>query len=98
MLLQRALVAASSPLADIHLCQMRQSRPKAPVSLYCSQPTQGQLRALLATAFVDVEAAANTVAAFNLLKAIIARRFMLEEVYDLIKRVQELMISSHVRH
>ena len=67
------------------------------VPVCCLQPTQGQLRALLATAFVDVEAAANTVAAFNLLKAILARRLMLEEVYQLMQRVQELMISSHVR-
>ncbi|BDA46528.1 probable small subunit processome component 20 homolog [Coccomyxa sp. Obi] len=59
------------------------------------KPKEGQLRDLLARAFADVEAAANTVAAFNLLKAVIARRLVLPEVYDLMSRVQELMIKSH---
>ena len=36
-------------------------------------------------------------AAFGLLKAAIARRLVVPEVYDLMERVQELMIKSHVR-
>ncbi len=62
-----------------------------------AQPKEGQLRDVLGRAFADVEAAANTVAAFNLLKAVIMRRLVLPEVYDLMSRVQELMIKSHVR-
>ena len=36
-------------------------------------------------------------AAFGLLKAVIGRRLVVPEVYDLMSRVQALMISSHVR-
>jgi hypothetical protein len=61
------------------------------------QPSTGQLRFLLSQAFVDVEAAANRVSAFGLLNAVIGRKLVVPEVYDLMSRVQELMISSHVR-
>ena len=62
-----------------------------------AQPTTGQLRFLLGWAFADVEAAANRVAAFGLLKAVIARKLVVPEVYDLMGRVQQLMVKSHVR-
>ena len=61
------------------------------------QPTTEELRFLLKWAFGDVEASRSKVAAFNLLKAAIARRLVVPEVYDLMERVQELMIKSHVR-
>ncbi len=70
---------------------------KLTCGLLCPQPTTGQLRFLLGWAFADVEAAASRVAAFGLLKAVIGRRLVVPEVYDLMSRVQALMISSHVR-
>ena len=62
------------------------------------QPSNEELRFLLKWAFADVEAARSKAAPFNLLKAVITRRLVVPEVYDLIDRVQELMIKSHVRH
>ncbi len=44
-----------------------------------------------------MEAAASRVAAFGLLKAVIARKLVVPEVYDLMTRVQQLMVKSHVR-
>ena len=61
------------------------------------QPSNEELRFLLKWAFGDVEAARSKAAPFNLLKAVITRRLVVPEVYDLIDRVQELMIKSHVR-
>ena len=61
------------------------------------QPSTEELRFLLKWAFGDVEASRSRVAAFGLLKAAIARRLVVPEVYDLMDRVQELMIKSHVR-
>ena len=60
------------------------------------QPGKEELRFLLKWAFGDVEAARSKAAPFNLLKAVITRRLVVPEVYDLIDRVQELMIKSHV--
>ena len=61
------------------------------------QPTTEELRFLLKWAFGDVEASRSKVAAFSLLKAAIAARLVVPEVFDLMERVQELMIKSHVR-
>ena len=61
------------------------------------QPSTEELRFLLKWAFGDVEASRSKVAAFSLLKAAIARRLVVPEVYALMERVQELMIKSHVR-
>lgn len=61
------------------------------------QPGTEELRFLLKWAFADVEAARSKAAPFNLLKAVIARRLVVPEVYDLMDRVQELLIKSHVR-
>ncbi len=61
------------------------------------QPGTEELRFLLKWAFGDVEAARSKAAPFNLLKAVITRRLVVPEVYDLMDRVQELLIKSHVR-
>ncbi|PRW58885.1 small subunit processome component 20-like protein [Chlorella sorokiniana] len=57
-------------------------------------PSQGQLRFLVTWAFADLEATAGRQNAFHLLKAILARKLVLPEVYDLMNRVQELMVQS----
>ena len=62
-----------------------------------AQPSTEELRFLLKWAFGDVEASRSKVAPFNLLKAVITRRLVVPEVYDLMDRVQELMIKAHVR-
>jgi len=61
------------------------------------EPPPSQLRFLLGWAFADLEEScsnANGVAAFDLLKAILSRKIVLPEVYDLMIRVQELMVRS----
>jgi U3 small nucleolar RNA-associated protein 20 len=58
-------------------------------------PSQGQLRFLLGWAFTDLEESAERQTAFTLLRAILARKLVLPEVYDLMNRVQELMVQSH---
>jgi U3 small nucleolar RNA-associated protein 20 len=61
------------------------------------EPPPSQLRFLLGWAFADLEEScsnANGVAAFDLLKAILSRKMVLPEVYDLMIRVQELMVRS----
>lgn len=51
-------------------------------------PSQGQLRFLVTWAFADLEETAGRQNAFHLLKAILARKLVLPEVYDLMNRVQ----------
>ncbi|PSC76593.1 small subunit processome component 20-like protein [Micractinium conductrix] len=58
------------------------------------QPSPGQLRFLLTWAFSDLEEGAGRQNAFHLLKAILARKLVMPEVYDLMNRVQELMVRS----
>lgn len=60
------------------------------------QPGTEELRFLLKWAFGDVEASRSRVSAFALLKAVVSRKLVVPEVYDLMERVQELMIKSHV--
>lgn len=57
-------------------------------------PAKGQLRFLVTWAFTDIEAAAAAVGGFTLLRSIIKRRLLLPEVYDVMSRVQDLMIKS----
>ncbi|KAL4521880.1 hypothetical protein Ndes2526B_g01987 [Nannochloris sp. 'desiccata'] len=57
-------------------------------------PSQAQLRFLLGWAFTDLEESAQRQTAFTLLRAILARKLVLPEVYDLMERVQELMVRS----
>ena len=60
-------------------------------------PTTPQLRFLVTWALSDVEEAAAHVAAFTLLRGVIKRRLVLPEVYDVMGKVQDLMIRSQVR-
>lgn len=57
-------------------------------------PSQSQLRFLLGWAFADLEESAERQSAFVLLRAILARKLVLPEVYDLMNRVQELVVRS----
>jgi U3 small nucleolar RNA-associated protein 20 len=57
---------------------------------YSPQPPQ--LRFLLAWAFADLEGDSERHTAFALLRAILARRLALPEVYDLMAKVQELVV------
>jgi hypothetical protein len=58
------------------------------------QPNPGQLRFLVTWAFADLEESAGRQNAFHLLRAILSRKLVLPEVYDLMNRVQELMVQS----
>ena len=60
-------------------------------------PSQSQLRFLLGWAFTDLEESANRQTAFTLLRAILGRKLVLPEVYDLMERVQELMVRSQAQ-
>lgn len=51
-------------------------------------------RQLLALGFEDLEEAAARQNAFSLLKAVIGRRVVVPEVYDLMEKVQGLMVRS----
>lgn len=57
-------------------------------------PTSSQLRFLLGWAFTDLEESAERQTAFALLRAILSRKIVLPEVYDLMNKVQELMVRS----
>ena len=57
-------------------------------------PSNAQLRFLLGWSFTDLEEGAQRQTAFTLLRAILARKLMLPEVYDLMERVQELIVRS----
>ncbi|KAL0044331.1 hypothetical protein WJX82_000142 [Trebouxia sp. C0006] len=58
------------------------------------KPTSAQLRFLLTWAFGDMEEAANRQAGFGLLKAVLQRKLVVPEVYDIMTRVQEMMVRS----
>ena len=59
------------------------------------QPTTGQLRFLLTWLFADRHAddSADRQNAFALLRAILGRRLVVPEVYDVMNWVQELMVK-----
>lgn len=59
--------------------------------------SEDQLRLLVSFITQDIAAVAATKqhVAFFLLRAILARRLLLPELYDLVKRVGELMVQSH---
>ena len=70
-----------------------------PCSLWgyaCARPSTAQLRFLLGWAYADAAAAAARPAAFGLLRAVLARRLVLPEVYDLMGRVQAAMVQAQV--
>ncbi|MEW5318207.1 MAG: hypothetical protein WDW38_009447 [Sanguina aurantia] len=58
------------------------------------KPSAGTLRYLLTWAFADLGEAADRPAAFSLLRAVLARRLVLPEVYDVMSKVQEVMVRS----
>lgn len=66
------------------------------VSCAGRRPSTGQLRFLLGWAYADAAAAAARPAAFGLLRAVLARRLVLPEVYDLMARVQAAMVQAQV--
>lgn len=59
-------------------------------------PTTDQLRFLVSWTLSDVEEAAAQVAAFSLLRGVIKRRLVVPEVYDVMSKVEDLMIRSQV--
>lgn len=59
-------------------------------------PTTSQLRFLVTWSLSDIEEAASQVAAFNLLRAIISRKLVIPEVYDVMNNVEDIMIRSQV--
>ncbi|KAK9863125.1 hypothetical protein WJX84_001609, partial [Apatococcus fuscideae] len=58
------------------------------------QPPQGDLRFLLTWAFGDLAAAAHRATPFAFLKAILGRRLVVPEVYDLMGRVEDVLVSA----
>lgn len=63
---------------------------------HCKQyaPPASQLKFLLGWAFNELEESAQQHNAFSLLKAIVERKLIVPEIYDLMERVQELMVRS----
>ncbi|GIL90429.1 hypothetical protein Vretifemale_18038, partial [Volvox reticuliferus] len=58
------------------------------------QPTTAQLRYLLRWAFQDLGEAGAQPTAFALLRALLSRRVIVPEVYDVMDRVQQIMVRS----
>ena len=56
-----------------------------------------QLRFLVQWGLGELEEAVSHTGAFTLLRAIIGRRIVLPEVYDVVSRIQECMIRSQAR-
>ncbi len=61
------------------------------------QPTTAQLRFLLRWAFEDLGEAGSQPAAFGLLRALLGRRVVVPEVYDVMDRVQQIMVRAATR-
>ena len=59
-------------------------------------PTTTQLRFLVTWSLSNIEETASNVAAFNLLRAIITRKLVIPEIYDVMSKVEELMVKSQV--
>ena len=55
-----------------------------------------QLQFLITWSLSDVEEAAQQNAAFALLRGVVKRRFVVPEVYDVMSKVEDLMIRSQV--
>ncbi|KAK9840687.1 hypothetical protein WJX84_003409, partial [Apatococcus fuscideae] len=58
------------------------------------QPPQEDLRYLLTWAFGDLAAAAHRATPFAFLRAILGRRLVVPEVYDLMGRVEDVLVSA----
>ena len=59
-------------------------------------PSTAQLQLLISWSLSDVEEAAAQNAAFALLRGVIKRRLVVPEVYDVMGKVEDLMIKSQV--
>ena len=88
--LLRSGVNASSPLS--------QECIKLLTSLLHSnagwEATNGQLRALIESSFTDLEESNTQATTFRLLRVVLARRIVLDSVYTVMGRVQELLVRS----
>ena len=56
--------------------------------------TDTQLRALLESSFTDIEDSSTQATTFRLLRVILGRRVVIDSVYDIMGRVQELLVKS----
>ncbi len=60
------------------------------------QPTTNQLRFLLRWTATDLDdISVDRQSALQLLRAVLGRKLVVPEVYDAMKRVQEVMVKSH---
>lgn len=59
-------------------------------------PTTVQLQFLITWSLSDVEEAAQQNAAFALLRGVVKRRLVVPEVFDVMSKVEDLMIRSQV--
>lgn len=104
-------LSASAPDASLAMTQLLRKSPNtgskiaqeclrlmASLLRVCSDwaPSTSQLRFLVTWALTDVEEAAASVAGFTLLRAIISRKLVIPEVYDVMGNVEDLMVKSQV--
>ena len=60
-------------------------------------PTTAQLQFLVTWSLSDIEEAAQQNAAFALLRGVVKRKLVVPEVYDVMGKVEDLMIRSQVQ-
>lgn len=58
-------------------------------------PSTAQLRRVVGWGFADLQEATGRQALFGLLKAVLQRRLVVPEVYDVMQRVAEIMVQTH---
>ncbi|WWD16787.1 hypothetical protein CI109_101219 [Kwoniella shandongensis] len=63
-----------------------------------SQVTENQLKYLLEVISPDLEEPDRQAAIFTILRSIIARKFVVPEIYDLMERVSSIMVTSQSTH
>jgi len=63
-----------------------------------SQFTEAQLKYLLEVISPDLEQPDRQSAIFTILRAVVARRFVVPEIYDLMDRVSSIMVTSQSTH
>lgn len=66
------------------------------LQLQLTRPAAVQLRFLVQWGLGELEEAAPHLGAFALLRALLARRIVLPEVYDVMGRIQQLMVRTQV--
>ncbi len=59
-------------------------------------PTVAQLQFLITWSLSDIEEAAQQNAAFSLLRGVVKRKLVVPEVYDVMSKVEDLMVRSQV--